>query len=260
MDPQTLPVKIEVVKQLPIDELDARLRNVRLRGFPDVKIYESADIEIKEVSPESIRTRIFTPQPRVYRTFIQGIEKMAEMFAKEGIDMFRLGTGYDYSATYADGQTCNWTLIPPVVEVLPIVFNKGKGLDYSGLIGEELRKVMDKKGFKENPELNELDFPEFEPLRGGTHFISEICDGSNRVHSALERGINQHLLFIDGPIRGYPYYAAPKPYSTVHVESERVDGSKSDKVHVLTDPGHKELYRLFPSGGIHTGDVRPDKK
>ena len=36
-------VKIEIVKEIPFfgkNSLETRLRNVRLKGFPDVKIYE----------------------------------------------------------------------------------------------------------------------------------------------------------------------------------------------------------------------------
>jgi len=44
-------------------------------------------------------------------------------------------------------------------------------------------------------------------------------------------------------------------YHFVHIEPKRDDG-KSDKTHVVITPGHKLLYRLFPSGGLYTGDVR----
>lgn len=261
MDPEKIPDRIEVIKRVNFGELDSRLRNVKLRGFPDVKIYNEADIEIKEVSPDEIKRNICTPQPRVYRTFIDRILHVAEMFKEQGVDIFRLTEGYDYAAYYADGSSGTWTIIPPVVEVVPIGFLEEGGLNYSGQIGDKLKEVMAQKGYKINPELRDLNFAEFAGFRRqpGVHSVPVICDGSNRVHAAMEKGIEQHLLFIESPAPGFPYYAAPKPYSTVHVENVRVDGSKSDKVHVLTEPGHKELYRLFPSGGILSGDVRPDK-
>lgn len=257
MDPRNLPVKIEITKAINGTELDGRLRNVQLKGFPNVNVYSDADIEIKEFSPEQIRERLFTPQPRVYRTFLTAIMQMHEMFKEQGIDMFRLSGGYDYTATYDNGEKSKWTLIPPVVEVVPIYFT-GKGLDYGIGIGERLREEMQRQGHKLNPELEEFDFPEFQRFRLGKNDVFELCDGSHRVHAALEQRINQYLLVIDHAHLDYPYYAAPKPYSVVHVEADRIDGSKSDKTHVLTEPGHKLLYRLFPSGGIHNGDVRPD--
>ncbi|KKM07394.1 hypothetical protein LCGC14_1734420, partial [marine sediment metagenome] len=39
-----------------------------------------------------------------------------------------------------------WTLIPPVVEVLPIRFMRKGGLDYSSLVGLELGFLMEEKG------------------------------------------------------------------------------------------------------------------
>ena len=58
---------------------------------------------------------------------------------------------------------------------------------------------------------------------------------------------------------GYPYYAAPQPYSSVNVAQVRDQDGINTKIHVLQDPAHKSLYRLFPSGGIKSGDVRPEK-
>ncbi len=261
MNPQDTPQKIEIKQVLDIRTLDARLRNVKLKGFPDVAIYKPADIEIKSFSPEQIRKDIFTPQPRVYRTFIEGINQMAEMFKKHGINMFCLTEGVDFAAHYQDGKTADWTLIPPVVETIDVGFNPEGGLDYTHAIGPELREAMERDKHQINPELALLNFPEFERFREqeGVHAIMNICDGSNRIHAALEKGLTQHLLVIDGTQPGFPYYAAPKPYRIVHVEPERTSGEGSDKTHVLTEPGHKKLYRLFPSGGILTGDVRPDK-
>jgi hypothetical protein len=64
----------------------------------------------------------------------------------------------------------------------------------------------------------------------------------------------QTMVILSSPQRGFPYYAAPKPYSSVH---EELDSEQSDKTHVLTSPGHKLLYRAFPTGGIRNGNVRP---
>jgi len=262
MDPRDIPEKIEIEKEVGIRDLDARLRNVRLRGFPDLKIYEEADIEIKEVSPEQVKKDIFIPQPRVYRTFIDGLMRIAEMFKEQEIDIFRLTSGYDYTAFYNGGGVGRWTMIPPVIEVVPIFFNAERGLDYSRMIGPTLKEFMERRGYSLNPELLNLDFPEFARFKKnpGAHAIPLICDGSNRIHAAIEQGRSQNVLFIDGPKPGFPYYSSPKPYSTIHVEQDRESGAGSDKTHVLIEPGHKELYRLFPSGGILSGDVRPDDK
>jgi len=251
-------IKIEIERVFGIEELESRLRNVRLKGFPDVRIYKDSKIWIKTIAPQEVINTLFIPQPRVYRSFLDRIWKMADFFSEKGIDIYSLNGGIDYTAFDEKGQATNWTLIPPVVELVPIKFD-GSGLDYSDFICPGLKKIMEEKGHTLNPELKQLNFPEFERFSGVCE-IPEICDGSHRIHSAYEKGREQNLLMIDKTEQGYPYYAAPKPYSLVHVELERVDGSKSDKTHVLTEPGHKLLYRLFPSGGIHSGDVRPDNK
>ena len=67
------------------------------------------------------------------------------------------------------------------------------------------------------------------------------------------------MVVIDGHTEGFPYYAAPQPYSKVDVETRRPEFGGQGKVHVLTEPGHKLLYRLFPTGGILSGTVRKDK-
>ena len=100
---------------------------------------------------------------------------------------------------------------------------------------------------------------EYEKFKGTTVNVPEICDGSHRIEVGKRKGLVQNILMIDTPKHGFPYYAAPKPYSCIHEEPER-DENKIDKTHILTSPGHKMLYRLFPSGGINSGTVRPTKE
>jgi len=243
--------KIEIQKLVEFNELDSRLRNVSLRGFPDVKIYRDARIEIDSISPLGVM-RLFTPQPCVYTPILKKVEELSNLFSSKGIDIFNLRGGYDYLATDEKGEVTQWTLIPPIVEMLPIKFNSGKGLDYSQSVGQELFSMMKEKSYELNPELQNLDYLAYEKFKGITSLIPEICDGSHRVEVG-RRGF-QNLVFITSPERGFPYYAAPKPYSSVH---EEPDSENSDKTHVLTSPGHKLLYRLFPSGEILSGTVRP---
>ena len=68
------------------------------------------------------------------------------------------------------------------------------------------------------------------------------------------------LLVVSGMTPGFPYYAVPQEYSVVRVHDKRDDDAIETKIHVLDSPGHKLLYRLFPSGGIKSGDVRFDPK
>ncbi len=226
-----------------------------MKGFPDVKIYANADINISSIAPETIEKDLFIPQPTVYRKgFLDRVRHVDDLFKQQGIDILNLYGGIDYISYDENGEATNWTIIPPVVEVNKFNFNNGK-IDYGGLIGERLARVMQERGHILNPELQQMDYPGF----NGEIFLQLVNDGSHRVHYGLEKGINQNLLFVRQITLGFPYYAAPKPYLMVHVEEERpLEGGK-DKTHVLTEPGHKLLYRLFPSGGIFSGDVRHDK-
>jgi hypothetical protein len=249
--------KIEIQHELDFQEICSRLRKVSLRGFPNVNIYKNSKIEIDSISPLGVMG-LFTPQPSVYAPILNRIKRLSDLFSEKGIDIFQLQGGYDYLATDETGEITEWTLIPPIVEVLPIKFNSDRGLDYTKDVGAELIYLMREKGYRLNPELQDLDYPEYGRFKGKTMLIPEICDGSHRVEAGSKKGL-QNLIFITSPEKGFPYYAAPKPYSCVHEEPER-DEDKSDKTHVLTSPGHKLLYRLFPSGGILSGTVRPTKE
>lgn len=250
--------KIEILREFNFSELCSRLRRVSLRGFPDIKIYEDAEINVNTFRPEQVKTDLFIPQPSVYKPELEKVARVEELFLKKGINIFKLNGGVDYIAL-ENSQESEWTIIPPVIEVLPIKFGSSKGLDYLEFIGEEVRKVMEGKNYQLNPELQHLDFPAYARFRGKKVKVPEICDGSHRIELAVRRSLEQNLLFVDSPKQGFPYYAAPKPYSAIHEEAERIE-EKLDKTHVLTAPGHKILYRLFPSGGINSGNLRPRKQ
>lgn len=245
--------KIEIIEKISFNDLCSRLRKVRLRGFPDVKIYENARINIKKLSPQDIKEKIFTPQPTVYQDHLERINSMRKLFLENGIDIYNLNDGYDYIATDSDGNESEWTLIPPVIEMI-LINHTGSGLDYSEFLGKELKKLMDDGGHTLNPKLNSLSFPEF----SGRNFVPQICDGSHRIHSGVLENVNQNILLIENIIFGFPYYAAPQPYSTIRVIPTRDETEL--KVHILTDPAHKLLYRSFPTGGIKSGDLRPPKQ
>ena len=245
--------KIEIDHELNFGELSRRLKEVRLRGFPEIKVYEDSNFWMERFSPEEVKERIFTPQPSIYLPILKRIKIMAEMFSKKGIDIFNLNGGYDYFAFDDLGERTLWTIIPPIVERRPIGINLYGNFDFSGLFSEELKKQVEEKGFKINPELKDLSVD-----GNSTVWMDTICDGSHRIHHSVRNNLSQRILMIDHTKEGYPYYALPKPYSHVHEEEERIE-EKIDKLHILDSPGHKSLYRLFPSGGIHSGDIRSKK-
>lgn len=244
--------KIRITKKVPLfgegDTLESRLRKVSLRGFPDVKIYEQASLKLRRLSSEDVGRELHTPQPHVLRTNLDRVTTLARLFEEQGVDIYHLGAAYDYIAVSESGEETEWTILPPIVERFSVPAHTNGGFDYAGLIGDELRKVMTSNGWGVNPETTHFK-------RTAAEKFSLINDGSHRVHAGVESGKGITVLEVEDMVEGFPYYAIPQPYSSVKVfptEEEAADL----KVHVLTSPGHKQLYRLFPSGGILSGTVR----
>lgn len=249
-------VQIEIVKEIPLfgegDTLENRLRRVSLKGFPDVKIYRDAKMELVHLTPEQIQTTLHTPQPSVYKTHLNKVDQLARLFKEKGIDLKNLDKAYDYIATASDGTRTNWTMLPPIVERWRIPVNSDGTLDYTPILGEELMKSMNVNGWQLTSDVKKIAHPE-----NITHF-DLINDGSHRIHYGFMNG-GTSILRISGMTPGFPYYALPQPYSNVRLHETRDANAIETKLHIITNPGHKSLYRLFPSGGIMSGDVRPEK-
>ncbi len=252
-------VKITILKRVPFDgegdTLFNRLRRVGLRGFEDVKIYESASFKPLYLSSPQIPERLSTPQPRVYRDKLDRISQLHALFMGEGVDIYRLDAAYDFDATAADGTVTRWTMIPPIVERVSIPLTSSMHYDYEPLLGEKVTAFLKSSGKGINREIFEMD-PSL--VRGGEHLL--INDGTHRIHSGFLSGGGIKVLEISGMVGGFPYYAAPQPYPLMKVEAVRNQNSIETKVHVVDSPVHKHLYRLFPLGGIFSGDVRPDSR
>ncbi len=248
--------RIEISRAVPFlgtgDSLENRLRAVTLRGFPQVAIYKNAHIGHQTWAPDRIRRRLSTPQPHVHRTHLDRVSRLATHFARHGINLYALDAAYDYTAYDENGTATEWTMLPPVVEHFNVPRHPAGGFDYSAQIGPELKARMEEYGWPLNPAAESLNFNP--PAEAEDYYL--INDGSHRVHAGLERGEAISLIVISGSTPGYPYYAVPQPYSRVQVFPTEAE-SKDLKVHVLVAPGHKQLYRNFPSGGILSGDVRP---
>ena len=249
-------VEIKEIKEFPFfgvgDSLENRLRNVSLRGFPDVKIYKNASFKFIQLSPEDIRSMLHTPQPNVYRTHLNKVGVLSKLFSKVGINIMHLDRAYDFVAVSESGKVTEWTMLPPVVEHFFVPDTKDRKLDYEKLIGKELREALRKDGLWLNPAVVELEHTSTDRV------YDLINDGSHRVHFGLENdGVT--ILRVSNMTPGFPYYAAPQPYSKVEVVPERNQATIETKIHIVQEPAHKSLYRVFPAGGIKSGDVRPNK-
>ena len=249
-------LKINVEKEIPFfgqgDSLENRLRKVSLRGFPNIRIYENAVFEIAKFSSQDIIKKLHTPQPSVYRTHLNKIKILHELFKEAGVDILNLDKAYDFTAVSENGVITEWTMLPPVVESFFIPSTLNGKLDYECLIGIEVVEFLNKQNLWLNPELQRINHT------NNSRVYNLINDGSHRIHYGFENG-GIKVITAQRITQGFPYYAAPQPYSSVKVIPERDQKAIETKIHVLEEPAHKSLYRLFPSGGIKSGDVRPEK-
>jgi hypothetical protein len=247
--------KITITKAIPFqgdgDTLETRLRKVHLRGFPTVAIYKNADITTRTLTTAQVYEELYTPQPHLHEAYLKRLQQLAELFMAQGINIFKLDKAYDYIATADDGIETTWTMLPPVIEKFKIPRHPDGGFDYRPLLSPELQAIMQEQGWTIDPQTPGMDY------HNDSDTFSLINDGSHRLHAALESQGAITILEIANITPGFPYYAAPQHYSTVQIFPEEQVGDL--KVHVLASPGHKQLYRIFPSGGILSGDVRPPR-
>jgi hypothetical protein len=248
--------KIEIVKKIKLfgkgDTLESRLRNVSLRGFEDVKIYQLADIHSVDLTPQGVQETLYTPQPHLHREYLTRVMELAKLFESKDIDIFHLDYAYDYIAYSPLGEPTEWTMLPPIVEKVSIPQHALGGFDYEATLAPELKQSLKTNGWQVNPATTTMPYP------SKTGEFRLINDGSHRIHAGIEAGIGITIIEISSTTEGYPYYAAPQHYSTVQVFDR--ENSTDLKVHVIDTPGQKQLYRLFPSGGIMSGSVRPERK
>lgn len=252
-------VGIKIINEVPFfglgDSLENRLRNVKLRGFSDVRIYENANFEIIDLSLGDIENVLCVPQLNVYKTHLARIDSLYKLFQKQGIDILQLDKAYDFIATSKSGEQTEWTILPPIAEKFFLPATSDGKVDYSNLIGDKLKKKLNEEGLGINLEIKNMNHP-----LGMSGDVLEINDGSHRVHYGVENNMGSRILVAEGMTPGFPYYAVPQPYSSVGVLEKEDPYAPETKIHVVDAPGHKHLYRLFPSGGIMSGAVRFDPK
>lgn len=247
--------QIIINEEFDFIELTNRLNKIVLKGFSDVKIYAPAKKEIITINPDEIKEKLYMPQAQLYMTFINRIMEMRKLFSQKWIDIFWLNGWVDYTAIDENGEKTEWTLIPPVIEVSPFFFEK-TGINYEVSLDQELRRIMQENNYSINPEVRNPELSEWKSE--WYHEINLICDGSHRIHTAYLNWLKQNLLVLTWPQKWYPYYAAPQNYNRINVFPERPPEWINGKIHILTTPWHKKLFRLFPSGGILSWEVRPE--
>ncbi len=242
--------EIRIRKILSLDELCDKLRKVQLKGFPEICVYSNAKFEIKKFNKEEFIKNIHTPQPTVYKNILDRVNDMEKLFSRQGVDIFSLNGAIEYSAIDDQGESI-WTLLPPLVEAQKVNLTDNGSITYKGIIGSELLDLIKKKDFK----INEYFYGSNNPLSDIK--MNVICDGSHRIEQAFRSGRDINILLISNIKQGFPYYAVPQHYSKLQVIPNRKE-DPGTKLHIIEDPGHKALYRLFPTGGLYTGGVRAE--
>jgi hypothetical protein len=248
-------VSIRITKAFPFtgqDSLEDRLRKVSLRGWPEVSIYKDASFSYPHYDEKGVKAVLSSSQPHAHQTYLDRIHKLDELFQAEGVDIFNLTKGYDYVAINDAGQATEWTMLPPVVEVFAVPRHAEGGFDYEALVGPELKRALEDNGWS----LNEMVRTAVYHQPSGLYHI--INDGAHRVEAGLQAGRGITVVEIQNVTPGFPYYAAPQPYESVRVFPDDIT-SEDLKMHVVNAPAHKQLYRLFPSGGIQSGAIRPPR-
>lgn len=249
---------IEIINEFPFfgvgDTLESRLRNVKLRGFPNVKIYENSRFELKQLASKEIKKQLQTPQLNIYQTHLSRIGVLDLLFQGEGIDILHLTKAYDFMAISESGEVTEWTMIPPITERFYLPMTEDEIVSYNDLIGDELKSKLEEKNLGINPQIFNMKHPTMEG------WVTEINDGSHRVHFGLKAGRGVTVLVAENIKPGFPYYAVPQSYSNVKELEKEDPYAPETKIHVVDAPGHKDLYRLFPSGGIMSGAIRFDPK
>ncbi len=247
-------VSIKITKEISFsgagDTLESRLRKVKLRGFPEITIYANATFEIKKLKSNAIRRELYSPQLHIYKGRLGTVHRLASLFALQGINIYHLDKAYDYIAETALGEKTEWTILPTIVERFSVPLSSKGTLNYRPLLSEKLQKVMHKNGWAINPEVQHFHYT--------TDTFRLINDGAHRVQIGIENGGGISVLEISDVTPGYPYYAIPQPYKVEEFSSK--DQAPELKVHVLTSPAHKQLYRHFPGAGIMSGSVRRAKE
>ena len=245
---------IKINKEIPFegttDSLETRLRNVTLRGFPELKIYRNSKFQYTFLNKKEISKKLCTPQPNIYKSNIERIQKTAELFQALGIDIFNLKMAYDFTALDSNRELTEWTMMPPIIEAWNIPKDSQDNLDYEPLIGKEVKNVLQQQNLRINSEIQTL------PKLNKSNPLWIINDGAHRIfYASITKGCK--IIVASNMETGFPYYATPQPYSTTQLTDGPTKNTTVMKIHIVESPAQKTLYRNFPSGGIKTGEVRP---
>ena len=100
---------IERVEHFPWDDLLERLRNVAMLKRPEIRVYERAEISLRDMPVETL----FPAQRYVLIQELWKVRRLKWELARMGYDLFRLN---GYLKVWLEGEVRAIDLLPPVVE------------------------------------------------------------------------------------------------------------------------------------------------
>ena len=100
---------VERVEHFPADDLVARLRRVTMLKRPEVRVYQDAEISLREIPTDGL----FPAQRYVLVQELEKVRRLKWELAGKGYDLFRLD---GYVKIWFVGEDRPIDLLPPVVE------------------------------------------------------------------------------------------------------------------------------------------------
>lgn len=199
------------MNRIVFKDLEDRIRkvpllNARNSNGSSIFVYENADIELRNVSPDELN-------PTTFYLLRKNLEFQRNlrmyMLSEYGIDTLKLDCALELE-NFDSGE--EWTLMPPVVEVSEesVMLNPENDLKYDLIIKVKI------------------------PL---------INDGAHRIYLSRELGERINVIHINDILKEHPLYAYPNPWDMVNIVDTvpKIPGEK--KFYRVSNPYN--LYRDF---------------
>ncbi|MGV8163141.1 MAG: hypothetical protein ACP5N2_07455 [Candidatus Nanoarchaeia archaeon] len=213
--------KFKIIKEIPFQELEKRLRNVPLvqkgKLGEDIYVYENAEIKLRELNTKEINPTTFYVLSSNLK-FQKDLRKY--LLEKYNIDTLHLTRGYELENEKQE----IWTLIPPIVEITSCLIN--------------FRNKKDEINYSDNVKIK----------------IPVLVDGAHRLFSANTN--NFAGICISNVLEQFPFYAYPNEWERIK-QVDFVPENKNERKFYLKENCYN-LYRDF--GVLGCGAPRGKEK
>jgi len=203
-------MKIEIIRQIPFEELEKMVRGVPLKE-PDeqgnqIFPYRDTTIEIRRVEPDELNPATFY----FLKENIQFQKDLRLALIAADTDTLELDGGIEYRIDGGDV----WRMIPPIVELTeePVLFGNDRG-----------DKV----------------YNEFIRIK-----LPVVVDGANRCALAKTVDSRINVLFIKGVPYEHPFYALPNEWERIQIYDVTPPYEKKKFYR------RKDIYALYRDFGV----------